>query len=239
MQVKASPDAVAKFRASLQKLGDYYVNDAFGTAHRAHSSMLGEGFSVRASGFLLKKELQYFAKALDNPERWVKCCRQIFFVTSQSGSCQLLVCFIFIISTHYLSSSSQFLDTAYTVLCRNISGFYTLRIKYACFEVTQYQLFLKENLAVFLVTRNVILPAWHDPSAFIRNLFCHSICCRRQQFAWFFICFLFDQVLGRLSKFGPFHPFIVVWNLSLAILWLNLKTEYYKSLLHKSNYGFH
>jgi len=60
---------VAKFRASLQKLGDYYVNDAFGTAHRAHSSMMGEGFTVRASGFLLKKELEYFAKALDNPNR--------------------------------------------------------------------------------------------------------------------------------------------------------------------------
>lgn len=31
--------------------------------------MLGEGYEVRASGFLLKKELDYFAKALDNPER--------------------------------------------------------------------------------------------------------------------------------------------------------------------------
>jgi phosphoglycerate kinase len=69
MQVKASAEAVTKFRASLRKLGDYYVNDAFGTAHRAHSSMLGEGFTIRASGFLLKKELEYFAKALDNPDR--------------------------------------------------------------------------------------------------------------------------------------------------------------------------
>lgn len=68
-KVKASAEDVTKFRASLRKLGDYYVNDAFGTAHRAHSSMLGEGFTVRASGFLLKKELEYFAKALDNPDR--------------------------------------------------------------------------------------------------------------------------------------------------------------------------
>jgi phosphoglycerate kinase len=45
------------------------VNDAFGTAHRAHSSMLGEGFEVRAAGFLLKKELDYFARALESPER--------------------------------------------------------------------------------------------------------------------------------------------------------------------------
>lgn len=68
-KIKATPDDVKVFRESLRKLGDVYVNDAFGTAHRAHSSMLGEGFDQRASGFLLKKELQYFAKALDNPER--------------------------------------------------------------------------------------------------------------------------------------------------------------------------
>ena len=38
--------------------------DAFGTAHRAHSSMVGEGFPVKCSGFLLAKELDYFAKVL-------------------------------------------------------------------------------------------------------------------------------------------------------------------------------
>ncbi|XP_046613165.1 phosphoglycerate kinase [Neodiprion virginianus] len=68
-KIKADKEKVAAFRASLRKLGDVYVNDAFGTAHRAHSSMLGEGFDVRASGFTLKKELQYFAKALDNPDK--------------------------------------------------------------------------------------------------------------------------------------------------------------------------
>lgn len=68
-KVKADPANVTKFRASLRKLGDVYVNDAFGTAHRAHSSMVGEGFDQRASGFLLKKELAYFSKALENPER--------------------------------------------------------------------------------------------------------------------------------------------------------------------------
>ncbi|XP_041974134.1 phosphoglycerate kinase [Aricia agestis] len=68
-KVKADPEKVKAFRASLRKLGDLYVNDAFGTAHRAHSSMMGEGFEQRASGFLLKKELQYFAKALHEPER--------------------------------------------------------------------------------------------------------------------------------------------------------------------------
>ena len=68
-QIKADPAKVTEFRASLRKLGDIYVNDAFGTAHRAHSSMLGEGYDQRASGFLLKKELTYFAKALESPER--------------------------------------------------------------------------------------------------------------------------------------------------------------------------
>ncbi|XP_046380403.2 phosphoglycerate kinase 1-like [Haliotis rufescens] len=68
-KVKAEKGAVDAFRASLSKLGDVYVNDAFGTAHRAHSSMVGCQLPQRAAGILLKKELTYFAKALDNPER--------------------------------------------------------------------------------------------------------------------------------------------------------------------------
>jgi len=68
-KVKADKDKVTAFRASLRKLADVYVNDAFGTAHRAHSSMMGEGFDRRAAGFLLKKELEYFAKALCEPAR--------------------------------------------------------------------------------------------------------------------------------------------------------------------------
>jgi len=67
-KIKAELSKVQAFRQSLAKLGDLYVNDAFGTAHRAHSSMLGDGYVQRASGFLLKKELTYFSKALDNPE---------------------------------------------------------------------------------------------------------------------------------------------------------------------------
>jgi hypothetical protein len=46
-----------------------YVNDAFGTAHRAHASMVGVKLPLRVSGFLLKKELDYFSKALDAPAR--------------------------------------------------------------------------------------------------------------------------------------------------------------------------
>ena len=66
---KADPKAVEAFRASLSKLGDVYVNDAFGTAHRAHSSMVGCALPQRAAGFLMKKELDAFAAVLDNPKR--------------------------------------------------------------------------------------------------------------------------------------------------------------------------
>jgi len=68
-KTKADAAAIAKFREDLTKLGDVYVNDAFGTAHRAHSSMVGVKLPQRASGFLMKKELEYFAKALEHPDR--------------------------------------------------------------------------------------------------------------------------------------------------------------------------
>ncbi|CAJ0859712.1 7849_t:CDS:2, partial [Entrophospora sp. SA101] len=68
-KIKPSKEEVTKFRESLSKLGDIYVNDAFGTAHRAHSSMVGVNLPIRAAGFLLKKELDFFGKALENPER--------------------------------------------------------------------------------------------------------------------------------------------------------------------------
>ena len=45
------------------------LDDAFGTAHRAHSSMVGVDLPQKASGFLVKKELDYFATALENPQR--------------------------------------------------------------------------------------------------------------------------------------------------------------------------
>jgi len=67
-KTKADAGKVKEFRASLKKLADVYVNDAFGTCHRAHSSMLGEGFDQRAAGFLVQKELKYFEKVLMTPE---------------------------------------------------------------------------------------------------------------------------------------------------------------------------
>lgn len=66
---KADPKAVEAFRASLSKLGDVYVNDAFGTAHRAHSSMVGVNLPQKVSGFLMGAELEAFAKVIDNPQR--------------------------------------------------------------------------------------------------------------------------------------------------------------------------
>lgn len=66
---KADKAAVEAFRASLSKLGDVFVNDAFGTAHRAHSSMVGVNLSDKAAGFLMEAELNAFGKVLDHPDR--------------------------------------------------------------------------------------------------------------------------------------------------------------------------
>eukprot|EP00931_Biecheleriopsis_adriatica_P020829 TRINITY_DN137_c0_g2_i1.p1 TRINITY_DN137_c0_g2~~TRINITY_DN137_c0_g2_i1.p1 ORF type:complete len:418 (-),score=129.62 TRINITY_DN137_c0_g2_i1:50-1303(-) len=68
-KLKADKDKVTEFRASIRKLADVYCNDAFGTAHRAHSSMVGEGFDMKCSGFLMSKELDAFAKVLDTPAK--------------------------------------------------------------------------------------------------------------------------------------------------------------------------
>lgn len=68
-KIKADPEKVKAFRASLTKLADVYVNDAFGTAHRAHSSMVGVELPQRAAGFLMNKELKAFDKVLNNPPR--------------------------------------------------------------------------------------------------------------------------------------------------------------------------
>jgi len=66
-KLKADPAKVTEFRASLAKLADVFVSDAFGTAHRAHSSMLGEGYDVRCSGLLVAKELAAFSSILNSP----------------------------------------------------------------------------------------------------------------------------------------------------------------------------
>ena len=61
----------AAFAQELAKLGDIYVNDAFGAAHRAHASTAGvtRFVSQSAMGFLMEKELKYLAGELENPAR--------------------------------------------------------------------------------------------------------------------------------------------------------------------------
>lgn len=53
-----SQQRIHQFRAKLSEMGDYFVNDAFGTSHRAHSSIIGTSHKVRASGLLLEKEIK-------------------------------------------------------------------------------------------------------------------------------------------------------------------------------------
>jgi len=60
-----------EFSQQLAKLGDIYVNDAFGSAHRAHASTEGMIAFLKpaAGGLLMEKELEYLGKATANPER--------------------------------------------------------------------------------------------------------------------------------------------------------------------------
>ncbi len=64
---KNDPD----FAKKLAELGDIYVNDAFGTAHRAHASTVGVTayFNQAVAGYLMEKEIRYLGGALSNPER--------------------------------------------------------------------------------------------------------------------------------------------------------------------------
>ena len=71
---KQTPEVQQKidtFVKDLASLGELYVNDAFGTAHRAHGSTQGvtKYFKQNACGFLMEKEIKYFGKALSAPER--------------------------------------------------------------------------------------------------------------------------------------------------------------------------
>merc|ERR1711972_849383 len=61
----------AELAESMASLADVFVNDAFGTAHRAHSSTEGvtKYLDTSVSGFLLKKELDYLKGAVDSPQR--------------------------------------------------------------------------------------------------------------------------------------------------------------------------
>ena len=66
-ETKNDPD----FAKQLAQLGDVYINDAFGTAHRAHASTEGvtKFIETCATGYLMEKEIDYLGSALANPER--------------------------------------------------------------------------------------------------------------------------------------------------------------------------
>jgi phosphoglycerate kinase len=62
---------IPDFAQKLAAYGDVYVNDAFGTAHRAHASTEGVTHFIKtcAAGYLMEKELKYLSAAIDNPKR--------------------------------------------------------------------------------------------------------------------------------------------------------------------------
>ena len=59
------------FAQQLSKLGDVYINDAFGTAHRAHAStsIIAQFFNIKGCGYVMQSELANAAKVLDDPKR--------------------------------------------------------------------------------------------------------------------------------------------------------------------------
>ena len=60
-----------EFAKKLSVLGDVYINDAFGSAHRAHASTAGvcEFIEKKAAGYLMEKELKFLGEVLENPKR--------------------------------------------------------------------------------------------------------------------------------------------------------------------------
>lgn len=67
---KEETDNDVDFAKELAQLGDIFVNDAFGTAHRAHASTAGVAeFLPCVSGFLIEKEVEFLGNAVENPKR--------------------------------------------------------------------------------------------------------------------------------------------------------------------------
>ena len=96
-EMKVKQDVFSKELASY---GDVYVSDAFGTAHRAHASMVGvtKYIDQCAAGFLLSKEIEYLGKALEAPEKpfvaiigGAKISGKIDVVTNLLGKCDAIL----------------------------------------------------------------------------------------------------------------------------------------------------
>lgn len=61
-----SQERVHLFCNKLSEMGDFFVNDAFGTSHRMHSSIVGTSHSIKASGILLEKEIKVSGQSLSD-----------------------------------------------------------------------------------------------------------------------------------------------------------------------------
>lgn len=68
-KIRSSFAEKVKFRDSLSRLGDAFVFEAFGAAHRPHSSIIGISLSQRVAGHLMNKELTYYGQVLGAPKR--------------------------------------------------------------------------------------------------------------------------------------------------------------------------
>jgi phosphoglycerate kinase len=68
-KVKVDRSALFDFRHQLSLLGEIFVNDAFGAAHRAHSSVVGIDLAVRAAGLLMGKEMNFLSMILETPAK--------------------------------------------------------------------------------------------------------------------------------------------------------------------------
>jgi phosphoglycerate kinase len=68
---KEETDNDPKFSKELASYADIYVNDAFGTSHRKHSSIYGvaQNFTLRLAGFVVDRELKFLGQLLDNPRK--------------------------------------------------------------------------------------------------------------------------------------------------------------------------
>ncbi|HOJ93153.1 MAG TPA: phosphoglycerate kinase [Dictyoglomaceae bacterium] len=81
-----------EFSKKLSSLADLYVNDAFGTAHRAHASTAGvASYIPGVAGLLMKKEIEIMGKALENPERPFVCILGGAKVSDKIGVIQNLI----------------------------------------------------------------------------------------------------------------------------------------------------
>jgi phosphoglycerate kinase len=108
------------FSRKLAALGDVYVNDAFGSAHRAHASTHGvtKFISTRAAGYLMQKELKYLGEAVAAPERpftailgGSKISGKIDVITNLLGKCDTILVGGGMIFTFYKAMGKEIGDS--------------------------------------------------------------------------------------------------------------------------------